>query len=106
MNDKPILDPSFVYMASVAERRAAVQASTERKAAERKQELEQLTSFVRTPTERIEAWEWIFQLKLPKSLKHPLIAVIAGATGLTTDEMDTELRRRRTQQELRRAGNR
>jgi hypothetical protein len=104
MNDKSALDPSLVYIASAAERRAAVQAATERKAAERKQELEQLTSFVRTPAERVEAWERIFQLKLPRVLEHPLIPVIAAGTGLTIDEIDAELRRRRTEHELRTIG--
>jgi hypothetical protein len=106
MNDKPVLDPSLVYMASAAERRAAVQVATERKAAERKQELEQLTSFVRTPAERVEAWERIFQLTLPRSLEHPLIPVIAVGTGLTVDEIDAELRRRRAEQALRTIGSR
>lgn len=96
MNDKPVLDPSLVSMATAAERRAAVQVERERKAAERKHEIEQLASYVRTPAERIEAWERIFQLKLPRSMEHPLIEVIAAGTGLTVDEIDSELRRRRT----------
>jgi hypothetical protein len=106
MNDKPVLDPSLAHVASAAERRAAVQVATERKAAERRQELEQLTSFVRTPTERVAAWERIFELKLPRSLEHPLIAIIAAGTGLTMDDMDAELRRRRAQPELRTVGSR
>lgn len=94
MNDKHVPDPSLVSMTSATERRAAVRAATERKAAERKQELEQLMSYVRTPAERIEAWERIFQLQLPRSMEHPLIAVIAASTGLTIDELDAEIRRR------------
>lgn len=106
MNDKPVFDPSLVHMATAAERRAAVQAASERKAAERRQELEKLTSFVRTPTERIEAWERIFQLKLPRSSNHPLSEVIAAGTGLTIEEIDAELRRRRSQEGLHPVGSR
>jgi hypothetical protein len=97
MSDKTVLDPSLVSLATAAERRAAVQVKTEKKAAERKHELEELMSYVRTPAERIEAWERIFQLKLPSSKEHPLIEVIAAATGLTVDELGAELRRRRAQ---------
>jgi hypothetical protein len=96
MNDKSVLDLPLVSMVTAAERRAAAKAERARKAAQRKHELEQLTSFVRTPAERIEAWERIFQLKLPRSMRHPLIEVIAAGTGLTVDDIDAELRRRRT----------
>jgi predicted amidophosphoribosyltransferase len=100
MNDKPVLDPSLVSLTSAAERRMAVQAANQRKVSERRNELQQLTSFVRTPAERVEAWERIFQLKLPRSLEHPLIVVIVTSTGLTIDEIDAELRRRRAQQQV------
>jgi hypothetical protein len=88
MSEMPLYDPS-VFIANAAERRAAIRAATERKAEERRHELQQLNSSERTPGERLH------ELKLPKSLEHPLNAIIAADTSLTIDEIDTEQRGRR-----------
>jgi hypothetical protein len=96
MNEVPIDIRSSDGM-STAERRAALQAARERKAAARRIEIEQLASATRTPAERIESWERMHELRMPDSLKHPLVRVIAAATALTMDEMRAEqIARRRT----------
>jgi hypothetical protein len=94
MNDMPI-DIRASGGMSTAERRAAIQAARESKAAARKLEFEQLASATRTPAERIDSWEQMHELRLPDSLEHPLIRVIAAATALTMDEIRAEQRARR-----------
>lgn len=96
MNEIPIDIRSSDGMSTV-ERRAAVRAAQENKAAARKLELEQLASATRTPAERIDSWERMYELRLPDSLQHPLVRVVAAATALTMDEIRAEqLARRRT----------
>lgn len=67
-------------------------------------EIRQLTSFDRAPAERIGVWERVHELKLPESLAHPLIAIIAAATALTIDQLDAEQRERRARGTARTAG--
>lgn len=95
MNDKPVFDPSMVFLPSAAERRAAVKMAAERRLEERRQQFEQLTSPIRTPGERIALWEQLYEIQLPEGAEHPLVRVILAHTELTADDIHEEQRRRR-----------
>lgn len=90
MSDKPAQDPASLFVASAAERRAAARLAADSKIAERKREIEELSSFERTPAERIEAWERIYELRLPRSPVHPLVSVIAAVTDLSVEQIHAE----------------
>lgn len=94
MHERPI-EIRLSDVMSTTERRAAIEAARQSKAAARKIELEQLASQTRTPAERIERWERMHELRLPDSPEHPLVRVIAAATALTMDEIRAEQRARR-----------
>ena len=94
MNERPI-EIRLSDVMSTTERRAAIQAERQSKAAARKIELEQLASETRTPAERIDSWERMHELRLPDSPEHPLVRVIAAATALTMDEIRAEQHARR-----------
>jgi hypothetical protein len=95
MNDKPVFDASMVLLPSAAERRAAVKLAAERRNEERRQQFEQLTSPIRTASERITLWERLYEIPLPDGAEHPLVRVIVAHTGLTADDIYEEQRRRR-----------
>jgi len=94
MHDGPVHDSSLALLPSAAERRAAVRLANERKASERRSELESLTAPTLSPHERIRAWERIHALELPRSVEHPLALLIASQTGLTLEDIGAEQRRR------------
>jgi len=93
--DGPIHDPSLALLPSAADRRAAVRLANERKASERRSEIESLTAPTLSPHERISIWERLHALKLPRSTDHPLAGLIASQTGLTLEEIEAEQGRRR-----------
>ena len=62
----------------------------------RRQELEQQVAVHRTPEQRIQIWERLHELKLPKKPNHPLIRIIALDTELTIEDIRDEQRRRWT----------
>lgn len=95
MHEAPVHDPSLALLPSAAERRAAVRLASERKASERRSELESLTAPTLSPHERISTWERIHALKLPRSVDHPLVGLIASQTGLTLEEIRAEQQCRR-----------
>jgi hypothetical protein len=80
---------------SVAERRAAVLLADEARAAERRRELDMQTSPAKDPQERIRIWERLHGLQLPVLATHPLVAIIANNTELTTRDVEAEQLRRR-----------
>lgn len=96
MNDGPVYDPSLALLPSAAERRAAVGVANERKASERRSELERLTGPTLSPRERISSWERLYALELPRSADHPLAKLIASQTGLTLEDIRAEQAHRRS----------
>jgi len=67
-------------------------------AAERRRfDLAEQSSRLKTPEERIRIWERIHELPLPKDSTHRLMELIAENTGLTSDEVCEEIRRRAAQ---------
>jgi hypothetical protein len=95
MNDKPVFDPSLVFLPGAAERRAAAEIAEEQRSRERRRKFEELASPIRTPGEKIAIWERLFEIPLPDGPEHPLIRVILAHTGLTADEIRLEQQRRR-----------
>jgi hypothetical protein len=57
------------------------------RAAKRRVDLEELSSDLKTPEERIRAWERVHGLALPFDPKHPILDVIAVRTRLTTQQV-------------------
>ena len=74
-------------------RKAAKLAEQER-AARRQSELSAQMSPDNDPQRRIEIWEKIHALSLPRQPDHPLVRLIAGQTGLTLREVCAEQGRR------------
>jgi CheY-like chemotaxis protein len=60
----------------------------------RKRELAEQSSDLNTPAERIRAWEQAHRLTLPGDSAHPVLSVVADATGLTLKQVHEEQRRR------------
>ncbi|HEY5761422.1 MAG TPA: hypothetical protein VIU34_36625 [Steroidobacter sp.] len=79
---------------SPAEYRLQVQRAQQERAALRDIELESQASPVKEPRERIETWERLHALRLPRTHDHLLVKVIATQTRLTISEVHEEQRRR------------
>jgi hypothetical protein len=62
----------------------------------RRRELEAQVAIQNTPEQRIQIWERVHELSLPKKANHPLIRIIAADTELTIAHVLEEQRRRRT----------
>jgi len=73
------------------ERMAHIQAETARR---RELELHEQISPSNTPAMRVQIWERLHQVALPRSPTHNLMAIIATQTGLTLDEVLIEQRQR------------
>ena len=78
-------------------------AEAEFRAATRRLELDDLCSELKTPEERIRAWERLHGLTLPRNPNHAVLGGIALKTGLTLQEVqavqrnDASRRMRRTE---------
>lgn len=79
---------------TVAEFRLRVQRAEQERAALRGSELEAQVSPVKDPRERIEVWERLHALRLPRASNHLLLAVIAKQTQLTMGQVHEEQMRR------------
>jgi hypothetical protein len=79
---------------SVADFRLQVQRAEQERAALRESEREAQVSPVKDPRERIEIWERLHALRLPRAQNHLLLAVIATQTELTIDQVREEQIRR------------
>lgn len=64
------------------------------RAAERDRELESQVSAFKEPRERIEIWERLHALHLPRAPGHVLVRVIAKQTQLTVGQVHEEQQRR------------
>ncbi|MFC4312403.1 hypothetical protein ACFPN2_25190 [Steroidobacter flavus] len=79
---------------SVADFRLQVQRAEQERAAVREGELEAQVSPVKDPRERIEIWERLHALRLPRTSNHLLLKVIAKQTQLTLGQVHEEQIRR------------
>jgi len=79
---------------SVADFRLQVQNAEQERAALRHSELEAQVSPGKNARERIEIWERLHALRLPRSSSHLLLTVIAKQTQLTIGEVHEEQIRR------------
>lgn len=79
---------------SVAEFRLRVERAEQERVALRESELEAQASPVKDPRERIEIWERLHALRLPRASNHLLLAVIARQTQLTLGQVHEEQVRR------------
>lgn len=57
------------------------------RAAKRRVELEELRSDLKSPEERVHAWERVHGLTLPASPNHPILDLVAANTRLTMQEV-------------------
>ena len=70
-------------------------ALVEREAMERRlKQLGEQVALENSPELRVRAWERLHELSLPRKTAHPLLAVIARQTQLTTEQVRDEQRRR------------
>ena len=89
----PILYDDLPRLTTEDSRKAAKLAEEER-VARRQSELSAQTSPDNGPQRRIEIWEKLHALSLPRQPDHPLVRLIAGQTGLTLHEVCEEQGRR------------
>jgi hypothetical protein len=66
---------------------------------QRARQLEELRSEVNSAPARIRAWEKMHGLRLPISPTHPILAVIAGATGIPLPALRQEQQARGAKQQ-------
>ena len=85
--------PHF-FSADPSEHRRRVQQAADERAAQRGSELESQASPMKDPRERIEIWERLHELRLPRISGHVLVLVIARQTGLTVGQVLEEQQRR------------
>ena len=62
-------------------------ADSDARAAKRREDLEELRSDLKSPEQRIRAWERVHELTLPLSPNHPILDVIAVKTRLTIEQV-------------------
>ena len=95
MNEKlTAITPKALSGEPIADHRARI-ATERRNAAERRfAALAEQCSALKTPEERIRAWEKLHDLQLPRSATHRLVAVIAADTQLNPAQVQSEQRRR------------
>src|SRR5262245_39800596 len=79
---------------SAEEHRLRVQRAAAERAALRDVEVESQASPAKDPRERIEIWERLHALQLPRAHGHVLIRVIARQTRLTVAQVHEEQQRR------------
>jgi hypothetical protein len=60
----------------------------------RRHELAEQVAMQNTPEQRIQIWERLHELSLPKKPNHPLVRIIAADTELTIEDIRDEQRRR------------
>jgi hypothetical protein len=88
----PVLLPGELNTDARA-RRAAIEFEARER---RRHELAEQVAIRNTPEQRIQIWERLHELSLPKKPNHPLIRIIAADTELTVADVRDEQRRRRT----------
>ena len=85
--------PAFAGEATIDYRARA--AAIESEARERRRhDLAEQTAVQNTPEQRIQIWERLHELNLPKKATHPLVRIIAADTELTLEQVREEQHRR------------
>jgi hypothetical protein len=79
---------------SVADFRARIVQRQAEAVEQRQRELAEQTSDANTPAARIQIWERLHQIALPRSPTHRVLDVIAANTGLSLEEVRAEQRQR------------
>lgn len=79
---------------TAADYRQRMQRVASERAALRETELEAQASPGKDPWERIQIWERLHALRLPRMPGHVLVRVVARQTGLTIGQVHEEQRRR------------
>jgi len=77
-----------------SEYRVRVAREMAERSARRQQEMDEQTSPLNTPYQRIGWWERLHVLRLPVDPKHPLLNVVAQHTGLSLEQIRVEQQRR------------
>ena len=77
-----------------ADYRARIVRQQAEMAEDRQQRLTEQTSMLNTPERRIQIWEHLHALPLPRATAHPLLNVVANQTGLTLEQVQEEQRKR------------
>lgn len=77
-----------------AERRAQIEHQQQERAAERQQQIALQSSSLSAPEERIQLWEKLHALRLPRSATHQLVRVIASQTNLSIEQVVEAQQRR------------
>lgn len=62
-------------------------AEADAKAAKRRLDLQELRSNLKTPEERVRAWERVYGLTMPLDPDHRILVLIAAKTGLTVQDV-------------------
>ncbi|HEY4212414.1 MAG TPA: hypothetical protein VGM84_13125 [Steroidobacteraceae bacterium] len=88
--------------AALREHRNRCLMEAQERAARLQLDREGLRAESKTPTVRIRAWEQFHGLRLPSDAAHPIVDVIATATGLTRAEVESEQHARTASSTLRR----
>jgi hypothetical protein len=94
MYSKSDFDTSSMFLATPAERRAAMERADQERAEARRRELDEQTSMNNDPQQRIQIWERLHAVRLPTTAAHPLVSVIAAQTHLTVRDITDEQQRR------------
>ena len=84
---------------SLTDHRERLAVEEEERVNERARQLEELRSELNSAATRIRAWEKMHGLRLPISPTHPVLAVIAGATGVPLPALRQEQQARRAKLE-------
>jgi hypothetical protein len=96
----PATEPA-VAAGDYTDSRAQALRIAEERAKERARLLERQSSFLHSPEERIQLWEKLHMLSLPRAPTHPLLRLIATQTALTIEQVHEEQRRRLLQEQQR-----
>jgi hypothetical protein len=102
MTEKPSASHTFVDIIRTHAERLAQDA--EERLHQRQLELAEQSSTANPPDARIRAWEKVHALRMPGDAAHPVLDVIAHATGLTLGQIREEQRARLARHTKRSAG--
>jgi len=97
--DRPSIYPDRNFTATelLADHRERVAVEEEERAKQRTLQFEELRSEFNSASVRIRAWEKMHGLRLPASPDHPILDVIASATGISLAVLREEQQARRAQ---------
>lgn len=85
---------SSVASLEIKDRKAAIERAEHERAAERHSRIEAQSSPLLTPQERVQRWEDLHGVRLPKDPNHKLVRVIAQDTALPIEQVRAEQMRR------------